>query len=170
MGLLAIGWALSIATGNDAVPTEERLTVVVNETPLRLGVLLSKGVAYVPLAPVVEALNAEIKRTGENQIGICPTEDICAFVRTDGSDDRIAVVSGDYLVALSAIPELLQTAFGWSASHGALALVPCKQDGTLRLSPGDLFPDIVLPNMEGNPFSFSSSRGRKTVLFTWASW
>ena len=31
-------------------------------------------------------------------------------------------------------------------------------------------PDIVLPDLEGNPFALSSLRGLKVVLVAWASW
>ena len=31
-------------------------------------------------------------------------------------------------------------------------------------------PDIVLPDLEGNPFALSSLRGQKVLLVAWASW
>jgi hypothetical protein len=31
-------------------------------------------------------------------------------------------------------------------------------------------PDLTLPDVDGNPFSLSSLRGRKVVMVAWASW
>jgi hypothetical protein len=31
-------------------------------------------------------------------------------------------------------------------------------------------PDLTLPDVDGNPFSLSSLRGKKVVAFAWASW
>ena len=33
-----------------------------------------------------------------------------------------------------------------------------------------LFPPITLPTLDGNPVDLSSYRGKKLVLFMWASW
>jgi hypothetical protein len=73
-------------------------------------------------------------------------------------------------VALSAIPELFQMSFAWTASRGALTLIPSNGRDALRLSPGDAFPDISLPTVDGDALSFASLLGRKTVLLTWACW
>ena len=35
---------------------------------------------------------------------------------------------------------------------------------------GDRAPDFTLPSLDGVPVSLSSYRGRKTILFMWASW
>jgi len=35
---------------------------------------------------------------------------------------------------------------------------------------GDLSPDFTLPSLDGEPISLSSYRGRKTIVFMWASW
>ncbi len=31
-------------------------------------------------------------------------------------------------------------------------------------------PDLVLPDLEGRPFELGSMRGRKVLLYAWASW
>ncbi len=31
-------------------------------------------------------------------------------------------------------------------------------------------PDIVLPDLDGNPFALSSLRGQKVIVIAWASW
>jgi len=35
---------------------------------------------------------------------------------------------------------------------------------------GDQVPEIVLPDLDGNPVSFSAFRGQRLLVFVWASW
>ena len=35
---------------------------------------------------------------------------------------------------------------------------------------GDLSPNFTLPSLHGNLISLSSYRGRKVIVFMWASW
>jgi peroxiredoxin len=35
---------------------------------------------------------------------------------------------------------------------------------------GETVPDIVLPGLDGNPVELSSFRGKKLLVFMWASW
>ncbi len=35
---------------------------------------------------------------------------------------------------------------------------------------GDQAPDFTLPSLDGEPISLSSFRGRKIIVFMWASW
>jgi hypothetical protein len=39
-----------------------------------------------------------------------------------------------------------------------------------RALAGGIAPDFTLPDLEGNPRTLSSLRGRKVFLVTWASW
>ena len=35
---------------------------------------------------------------------------------------------------------------------------------------GDPAPDFTLPSLDGQPISLSSYRGKRLILFMWASW
>ncbi len=35
---------------------------------------------------------------------------------------------------------------------------------------GDTAPDFILRSLDGEPVSLSDYRGRKVILFMWASW
>ena len=37
-------------------------------------------------------------------------------------------------------------------------------------SVGDLMPDIVLPDLQGRAVHLSDFRGRRLLVFMWASW
>lgn len=43
-------------------------------------------------------------------------------------------------------------------------------DDRNRALAGDVAPDFTLPDLDGKPHTLSSLRGRKVLLFTWASW
>ena len=51
--------------------------------------------------------------------------------------------------------------------HGLWALGP---EGGGRFLQSAVCPDIVLPDLDGNPFSLSSLLGTKVLLVAWASW
>ncbi|MFZ5826983.1 MAG: TlpA family protein disulfide reductase [Bacillota bacterium] len=38
------------------------------------------------------------------------------------------------------------------------------------LAVGDHLPDIALPGLDGRPVPLSAFRGRKLLIFVWASW
>ena len=35
---------------------------------------------------------------------------------------------------------------------------------------GDIAPDFTLPSLDGEEISLASYRGRKVIVFMWASW
>jgi hypothetical protein len=51
--------------------------------------------------------------------------------------------------------------------HGLWALGP---EGGGRFLESAVCPEIVLPDLDGNPFRLSSLHGRKVLLIAWASW
>ena len=43
-----------------------------------------------------------------------------------------------------------------------------RATGAVR--PGDVAPGFTLPSLDGSPVSLSDYRGRRLVVFIWASW
>lgn len=54
-------------------------------------------------------------------------------------------------------------------THGVWALGPETEPGGRFLRDAG-FPELTLPDLDGQPFSFSSLLGRKVVMVAWASW
>ena len=54
------------------------------------------------------------------------------------------------------------------ADHGLWALGPESLGG--RALTTATAPELVLPDLDGEPFALSSLRGKKVVLTAWASW
>ncbi len=44
------------------------------------------------------------------------------------------------------------------------------QDNKLKIIVGESFPNLVLPDMYGEPASIADFRGKKTILHVFASW
>jgi hypothetical protein len=53
-------------------------------------------------------------------------------------------------------------------SHGVWSVGPASVTGR-ALATAEA-PDLVLPDLNGDPFVLSSLRGQKVVLMAWASW
>jgi len=64
------------------------------------------------------------------------------------------------------------------AERLGMALVHDDESGAWAVGPAALgralvearAPELVLPDLDGNPFALSSLRGRKVFLLAWASW
>src|SRR3954454_2129068 len=65
------------------------------------------------------------------------------------------------------LSERLGMALVEDAEHGLWALGP--EAGGRALLSAD-FPDLVLPDRNGRPFSLRSLRGTRVVMVAWASW
>lgn len=74
----------------------------------------------------------------------------------------------DGLVDLRAFAERLGMPLVHDAEHALWALGPESLGG--RALTTAVAPELVLPDLEGNPFALSSLRGQKVVLTAWASW
>jgi hypothetical protein len=65
-----------------------------------------------------------------------------------------------------AIAEAMGLPVVTSESHGLMSIGP-ESVGNRALTTAEA-PDLVLPDLEGNPFHLSSLKGQKIVVFAWA--
>lgn len=71
-------------------------------------------------------------------------------------------------VDVGVVAERLGMALVHDERYGLWALGPSTVSG--RALESVEAPDFTLPDLEGQPFRFSSLRGQKVVLVAWASW
>ena len=90
--------------------------------------------------------------------GLC-RGDACVPFPSDASD----------LVDLEAVADHLGMPLLHDASHDLWSLGPQVEPGGRFLTDAR-FPALTLPDLDGQPFSFSTLLGRKVVLVAWASW
>ena len=69
---------------------------------------------------------------------------------------------------LSVVAERLGMPVVHDEAHGVWALGPATVSGR-ALDTAEV-PDLTLPDLEGRPFTLSSLRGKRLVVFAWASW
>ncbi len=55
------------------------------------------------------------------------------------------------------------------SAHDLWAIGPATATGGRALTTA-VAPDLVLPDVDGNPFSLASLHGQKVLLVAWASW
>lgn len=73
------------------------------------------------------------------------------------------------LVDLADLATRIDAALVHDPAHELWSLGPSAPGGG-RFLADSRFPDLTLPDLEGQPFSFSSLLGRKVVMVAWASW
>ena len=157
------------------------LPLDVNGTPLELEVLWQGASAYVSLEAAAEPLDGKLQPLPDGTVSVC-VGDLCVIARLDGTDPRFLQTDRGVYAAVGALPELLSAHFGWKADEGASdadenasesAGVPTLAPGAApsrSIQPGDVVPEIALPNLAGELVPLSSFLGKKLVLYTWASW
>lgn len=77
--------------------------------------------------------------------------------------------TGNDGIELEALAGRLGAGLVHDAEHSIWAMGPAAL-GQGRFLADSQFPELTLPDLEGQPFSFSSLRGRKVVMIAWASW
>ena len=167
VALVAVVVAFSAARSARA---GDAIAISVRDRLLNLDIHDLDGRAFVSMAVVVDAFGAKLEAVSDDTITVCVEDDVCAIVRTDGTDDRVAGDDASRLVALSAVPELFRAHFDWNDSLDALALSPGADPSTAAIAKGDPMPDVVLPDMDGSPVALSAYRGKRIIMYTWASW
>lgn len=90
--------------------------------------------------------------------GLC-RGDLCVPFKSDNST----------AVDLTAAAPRLGMPLLHDETHDVWALGPEYEPGG-RFLRDARFPDLTLPDVEGQSFSFSSLLGRKVVMVAWASW
>lgn len=82
-------------------------------------------------------------------------------------DDRCVPFPHDDRIDLQAVADSLGMPLVHDEDHRLWALGP---EGGGRFLSDARFPDVTLPDIDGEDFSFSSRLGRKVVMVAWASW
>ena len=76
-------------------------------------------------------------------------------------------VGPDGVIDVAAVADRLGMALLADDDAGVWAIGP--ESGGRALTTA-VVPDIVLPDVDGNPFNLSAMHGRKVLLVAWASW
>ena len=94
--------------------------------------------------------------------GLCKGA-LCVPLPAGSTDD-----SADGSLDLAVVAERLGMPVVHDEAHGVWALGPATVSG--RALDAAEVPELTLPDVDGQPFTLSSLRGKRVVVFAWASW
>ena len=125
---------------------------------------------FVSIDDVLERLNIVSKELTEGMIGLC-LDDICVPVQLDNEKHAIRD-SGQLMVDAELVAAALSSTVEWLVAGRTLRFVPEDQVAfNTVVKAGDVVPDFALPSIsDGKMVSLSSFRGKRVLLFMWASW
>ncbi len=116
---------------------------------------------WVPLEHVATITGFELKPQG-----LC-AGDTCVPLPADGSWTRQN--EGTQLFGVTRFARHVDQAYAVDAEHNVWSFTAVPQAATLPLLAGQA-PDFALADREGKPVRLSDFRGKKVLLWTWASW
>jgi len=125
---------------------------------------------FISIDDVSERLSVTAKKITDEMIGICKDE-LCILVQLGSVKDARRDADG-LLINADLIAQALGSKAEWLISGKVLRFVPEDQvalDTVIKT--GDVVPDFVLPSItDGKMVPLSSFRGKRVLLFLWASW
>ena len=132
--------------------------------------VIEDGSVFISLDDISEKLGIISKDIGEGMVGLCKG-DLCVPVQLDNEEDARRD-SGVLMINAHLIAATLESKAQWLVMGKALRFIPVDNvmpDEALKV--GDVVPDFVLPSIaDGKMVSFSRFRGKRVLLFLWASW
>ena len=153
---------------------DEAISIVASGTAVEVIGRRVDGVLYVPIEPFLEPFSAHMETVSSDAVSVCVGDDVCALIATDGSDRRLLQDGDAWLMDVGAAPELLRAHYGWDEDADVISLDPGASPFRPGLEAGQPFPDVSLlglrAGVDGDLVSLAGFRGKKVVLFTWASW
>jgi len=159
-------FACSAAAANGAISI--RMTGEENISGVRA--IIKDDSTFISIDDVSDRLNIVSKKLSDEVIGLC-RDDLCIFVQLDDERDALRD-SGLLMINVDLVAQTLSSRVEWLVSGRTLRFVPDDQvalDTVVKV--GDLVPDFVLPSItDDRMVSFSSFRGKRVLLFLWASW
>ncbi len=152
------------------------------ETVSGVKAIIEGDLAFVSLDDISEKLGIESKDIGAGMIGLCKG-DLCTPVDLNGKND-VRRDSGKLMINVNLIAQAMASEVRWIVPGRNLSFVPGnyaeldtfselnERAGMLALpKTGDAVPNFSLPSViDGKTVSFGSFRGKRVLLFLWASW
>ena len=128
------------------------------------------GLTFISMDDIAERLDISPKEIGEGMIGLCQ-EEICIAVDLDNENDAVRA-SGALMINADLIAQTLNSEVEWLIAGKVLRFAPVDQillDTVVKT--GDVVPNFALPAVsDGKMVSLNSFRGKRVLLFMWATW
>jgi len=169
-GLIVFNFALS-ASAADEVSTEPSRVRVFERSADRVAtgtVRMFEESIHIPLKLLIDEFGLERKPLGENRVGIC-RGDLCIPFDVADKDGALRRDGTTLWVPVAPLVEALGGHFVWDVKARSLLLDLSDVDRAATWKVGEPF-ELQLPNLEGQRVNIERYRGRKVLIFAWASW
>lgn len=155
-----------------SVNTDSTRTVSVFERSTKTlegtGATVDGGEVYLTMKFLTERLGLKRKALGGGKVGICQ-KDMCVPFSVGEAPTSIRRVDDREFVPVTHLAKSLRGASVWHAAEDDLLLdLTSRPAATLAAHPDHL--NLTLPDLAGKPTALSSFRGKKVLVFAWASW
>ncbi len=168
--LIIAGILTSIICSAAAANSTVSVYVTGEENISGVRAVIEDGSVFISLDDISEKLGIISKDIGEGMVGLCKG-DLCVPVQLDNEEDARRD-SGVLMINADLIAATLDSRAEWLVMGRALRFIPVDNvmpDEALKV--GDVVPDFLLPSIaDGKMVSFSRFRGKRVLLFLWASW
>ena len=132
--------------------------------------VIRDGLAFISIDDISERLDIVSKKLSDEVMGLCKDE-LCIVAYLDNEADAVHD-SGLLFINANLIAQTLSSKVEWLVLGKTLRFVPVDQvmlDAAVET--GDVVPNFALPSLvDGKMVPFSSFRGKRVLLFLWASW
>lgn len=163
--IIALAWSCSAhAELIQPITFFERGAGLLSEAPA----VVANDRPYLAVEFLIDKLKLERKALPDNRVGICREDRCIPFTFGEGADDARRAEDREFIPAEKLITALDGRSV-WDAADRTL-LVDLRPHQS-RTRPATEEPiDFALTDLSGKPVSLSEYRGRKIILFAWASW
>ncbi len=169
-GLIVFTFTLSTVAA-DEISTEPSRVRVFERSADRVAtatVRMFENAVHVPLKLLIDEFGLERKRLSEDRIGIC-RGDLCIPFDVADKDGALRRDGKTLWVPVVPLVEALGGHFVWDVEPKSLLLDLSDVHRAATWKVGEPF-ELQLPDLEGNGVSVERYRGRKVLIYAWASW
>lgn len=135
---------------------------------IRTQALLDGGEVFLPMDVWVDQLGLTRKALAGDRVGIC-REDLCIPFSVGDVATSIRRVGQRELVPVTYLAKALGGIAVWNAKEDEL-LLDLTHGPSAEAAMDDSILDLSLPDLSGKQVALTAFRGKKILLFAWASW
>ena len=134
----------------------------------RIAVTAAEGEVYLPMEFLVERVGLKRKSLPGGNVGIC-RGDLCVPFSVGEAPGFIRRTAERELVPAGRLAKSMGGAIVWDAEENDLLLDLAGRPASASPANGSSV-DFTLPDLAGRPVALSAFRGKKVLVFAWASW
>ena len=139
-----------------------------SNTHVQLNVIADNHDLYVPFSELTNAFQITRKSLPSGNVGVC-VADLCVPMQTGEKTEKIKVIDGTEYVPLGSFLDAITAQYVRSENKETFIFdVSSRQNESNEGF--DSPQDFSLPTMTGEEVQLSDYRGKKVILFAWASW